>query len=128
MRRDLPAAQIAVQAAHAAAEAARHFLPPDRDHPHLVLCRVSSGDELLRAAHRLDRLGVRFTLFREPDRGGEATALATEPLAPGRRGVLGRYSCLTRADLLAAPEPEAGPRGPAAAAPDGWFPGGCAMT
>lgn len=128
MRRDLPAAQIAVQAAHAAVEAARHFLPPDHDHPHFVLCRVPSEPELLRAADRLERLGVRFKLFREPDRADEATALATEPLTHERRGVLARYPCLTRADLLAAPQPEAEPRGPAAAWPDRSFPGGCAMT
>jgi len=124
VRRDLPAAQIAVQAAHAALEAARHFLPPDHPHPHLVLCRVSSERDLLSAADRLDRRGVRFTIFREPDRAGEATALATEPLGPQFtpggpsarrvpcRGPLARYLCLTRADLLAAPEqPE--PRGSA---------------
>ena len=109
----MPAAQIAVQAIHAATEAARLFLPPDRPHPHLVLCRVSSERDLLSAADRLDRLGVRFQLFREPDRQCEATALATEPLGPECRGPLARYPCLTRADLLAAPETEPGPRGPA---------------
>jgi len=113
VRRDLPAAQIAVQAVHAAIEAARHFLPTDHPHPHLVLCRVSSERDLFAVADRLDRLGVRFQLFREPDRVGEATALATEPLGPERRGPLARYPCLTRADLVAAPETEPEPRGSA---------------
>ena len=113
MRRDLPAAQIAVQAVHAAIEAARHFLPPDQTHPHLVLCRVGSERDLLAAADRLERLGIRFQIFREPDRADEATALATEPLGPERRGPLARYPCLTRADLLAAPESEPEPRGSA---------------
>jgi hypothetical protein len=111
VRRDLPAAQIAVQAVHAAIDAARHFLPADHPHPHLVLCRVSSERDLFAAADRLDRLGIRFQLFREPDRAGEATALATEPLCPARRSPLARYPCLTRADLLAAPETEPEPRG-----------------
>ena len=111
-RRDLPAAQIAVQSAHAAIEAARRFLPTDHPHPHLVLCRVSSERDLLAAADRLDRLGIRFALFREPDRGGEATALATEPLGPDRRGTLARYPCLTRPDLLSALEAP-GERAPA---------------
>jgi hypothetical protein len=103
-----------VQAVHAAVEAARRFLTPDHPHPHLVLCRVPSERDLLAAADRLDRLGIRFQLFREPDRGDEATALATEPLGPDRRGVLARYPCLTRSDLLSAPEcvPAPGPTGP----------------
>lgn len=115
MRRDLPAAQIAVQAIHAAIEAARHFLAPDQAHPHLVLCSVGSERDLLAAADRLDRLGIRFQIFREPDRAGEATALATEPLGPDRRGPLARYPCLTRLDLLAfaPPETEAEQRGSA---------------
>ena len=113
MRRDLPAAQIAVQAIHAAIEAACRFLPPDHTHPHLVLCRVSSERDLLSAADRLDRLGIRFQLFREPDRDREATALATEPLGPDRRGPLARYHCLTRSDFLSAPETEPELRGSA---------------
>jgi hypothetical protein len=55
---DLPAAQMAVQAIHAAIEAARQFLAPDQPHPHLVLCRVSSERDLLAAADRLERLGA----------------------------------------------------------------------
>jgi len=113
VRRDLPAAQMAVQAIHAAMEATRQFLTSDQPHPHLVLCRVSSERDLLAAADRLERLGIRFQIFREPDRADEATALATEPLGPDRRAPMARYPCLTRADLLAAPETEPEPRGSA---------------
>jgi len=88
-----------VQAIHAAIEAARRFLHPDQLHPHLVLCRVTSERDLLAAADRLERAGVRFALFREPDRNNEATALATEPLSGDLRGVLARYPCLTHSDL-----------------------------
>jgi hypothetical protein len=88
-----------VQTAHAAIEAARLFLLPEQTHPYLVLCRVASERELLAAADRLERAGVRFTIFREPDRNNEATALATEPLCSQRRGVMARYPCLTRSDL-----------------------------
>lgn len=65
---------------------------------------MASERDLLAAADRLDRAGIRFTLFREPDRNNEATALATEPLYADRRRVLARYPCLTRSDLLSAPE------------------------
>ncbi|MBN9122728.1 MAG: hypothetical protein J0I06_26885 [Planctomycetes bacterium] len=117
VRRDLPAAQIAVQAAHAAVEAARSFLPAEQPHPHFVLCRVASERELLAAADRLERAGIRFSLFCEPDRANEATALATEALRADRRAVLARYPCLTRSDLLSAsesqdvPAPRGGPPG-----------------
>jgi hypothetical protein len=114
VRRDLPAARIAVQAVHAAVEAARQFFPPGHPHPHLVLCRVSSERDLLAAADRLDRAGIRTCIFREPDRDGEATALATEPLGPARRGPLARFPCLTRSDLLSTPQ--SGLCGPAAEA------------
>lgn len=69
-----------------------------------MLCRVASERDLLAAADRLDRAGIRFALFREPDRNDEATSLATESLRADRRGVLARYPCLTRSDLLSAPE------------------------
>jgi hypothetical protein len=83
-------------------ESARRFLAADGPHPHLVLCRVASERDLLAAADRLERAGVRFALFREPDFDNESTALATEPLGSDRRALLARYPCLSRADLLAA--------------------------
>jgi hypothetical protein len=94
-----------VQSAHAAVEATRGFLPANHPHPHFVICRVATERDLLAAADRLDRLGIRFRLFREPDRSGEATALATELLGHDRSRALARYPCLTRSDLLSAPEP-----------------------
>lgn len=81
----------------------RSFLAIEQPHPHLVLCGVATERDLLAAADRLERAGIRFALFREPDRNDEVTALATEPLGSARRGVLGRYRCLTRSDLLSAP-------------------------
>jgi hypothetical protein len=99
VRTDLPPGQIAVQASHAAVEAARRFLPPDSDHPHLVLCGVPSAARLLAAADYLFRRSVRHALFREPDRDNEPTALATEPLAGDRRRPLDRFRCLTARDF-----------------------------
>lgn len=105
VRLDLPAAQIAVQAVHAALDASRQFLPPDAEHPHLVLCGVASQERLLAAADHLFRRDIRYALFREPDRANEATALATEPLHGERRRSLERYRCLRREDFLAVPVP-----------------------
>lgn len=111
VRRDLPPTQIAVQAIHAAIEATRHFLSLDHPHPHLVLCRVSSQRDLLAAADRLDRLGIRLQIFRELDRMNEATALATEPLGAERRGFMDRYHCLSHLEFLPASQTEVEPRG-----------------
>lgn len=102
VRTDLPPGQIAVQATHAAIEAARRFLPPDSEHPHLVLCGVPSAERLLAAADYLFRRSVRHTVFREPDRGNEPTALATEPLIGDRRRPLDRFRCVTAQDFGAA--------------------------
>ena len=100
VRRDLSFPQQAVQAAHAALEAARAGLIPRgadeplAPHPHLVLCHVPSIDGLLRAADRLRGAGVRFRLFHEPDLGGAPTALATEPLRGEDRAPLRRFPLL----------------------------------
>lgn len=112
MRQDLPATQIAVQSVHAALEASRRFLSADCDHPHVVLCGVASEARLLAAADHLVRQNVRFTLFREPDRAGEAMALATEPLRGERRRSLGRFRCLSREDFRAVPDPGEGSNTP----------------
>jgi len=83
-----------VQAIHAAVDATRFFLSPEADHPHLVLCAVPSQQRLLAAADFLCLNNIRFALFREPDRGNEATALATEPLSGAARRALKRFHCL----------------------------------
>jgi hypothetical protein len=57
----------------------------------------------LAAADHLFRNDVRHALFREPDRGNEPTALATEPLSGDRRRPMARFRCLGPEDFLAAP-------------------------
>lgn len=83
---------------HAALEA-RRFLSSS-EHPHLVLCGVPSQERLLAAADFLFCRDVRHALFREPDLGGQATALATEPLRGERREVMQRFRCLQSSDFL----------------------------
>jgi hypothetical protein len=100
VRTDLTAPQICVQAIHAAIESTRNFLPPDSEHPHLVLCGVATIKRLLAAADYLFLHGIRHTLFREPDRDNEPTALATEPLCGERCALLNRFRCLTSNDFV----------------------------
>lgn len=99
VRRDIPAAQQSVQACHAAIEAARKFLAPGDEHPHLVLCGIADGSMLLRERERLDARGVRTACFYEPDIGGELTAIATEPLSGDARRLMRRYKILKEQDL-----------------------------
>jgi hypothetical protein len=45
----------------------------------------------MRAHDRLERQGIRTVLFREPDIGNQATALATEPVNGSVRKSLSKY-------------------------------------
>lgn len=81
--RDLPPGPQAVQSAHAALNFAM-------EHPeiaqswfkvsnYLALCSVEDEQALLALAQKADRHGLTFSIFREPDLGDRATALAIEP-------------------------------------------------
>lgn len=105
VRRDLTLPQQAVQAAHAAIEAARAgLIPRDNAHPHLVLCHVASVPALMNAAGRLALAGVRFQLFHEPDWDGVPTALATEPLRGEARAPLRRFPLLKESAMSDRPQ------------------------
>ena len=95
VRIDLTPSQQAVQACHAAIEAARSSLfPPGDEHPHLVLCGIGSEIELLNVLARLARLDIAFRPFCEPDLGGELTSLCTRPLRGDERLPLRHFRCL----------------------------------
>jgi len=79
------------QAAHAAHESGRHLADRTPDISSIVLCTVSSERALTDARDRLEFHGIRIVLFREPDLGGQATALATQPIEGPRRSPLSRY-------------------------------------
>jgi hypothetical protein len=94
VRQDLPPPQQAIQAAHACIEAARSFISPADEHPHLVLLAVADELQLARVLTRLLRLDVQCKPFHEPDLGHELTALATEPVRGARRRIFRNYQCL----------------------------------
>lgn len=82
-RRDLPLGQQAIQACHALREfTAQH---PEVDlqwyltSNHLALLEVPDETALSLLAEKANREGIKFSLFREPDRGDELTAVAFEP-------------------------------------------------
>lgn len=86
--------QQAVQSCHAAIESAKSFLSNELEHPHLVVLGVKGEQQLYNSARKLDKAGVQYRIFTEPDRNGEATALATEPIFGERRHLFRAYRCL----------------------------------
>lgn len=96
MREDLTKIQQSVQAAHALLEASRQGLfDALEEHPHLVLCGVSDPQSLQAEIQLLQKLGTKFTVFREPDLGNQVTAVATEALNSKARRQLRHLRLLT---------------------------------
>lgn len=87
VRTDLPLPQQAVQACHAAYEAGS--LSSDAEDIYLILCQVKDEKKLQLESEKLNGAGIEHALFREPDLGGQATALATLPLP--REASRGRF-------------------------------------
>ena len=96
IRTDLPPEQITVQTAHAAIVAAQSFFSDEQalSHPNLVVCSIRNEEGLHRAIAHLERNGVRFRTFIEPDRGNEMTAVATEPIFEDKRKIFKKFQCL----------------------------------
>ncbi len=80
---DLPVADQACQAIHAAHLAGRAFKYDEE--PHLVFLKARDEADLLRAADRLDRRGIEYIIWSEPDLDNRPTALATEPMPGNER-------------------------------------------
>jgi peptidyl-tRNA hydrolase len=88
-REDLPPGSQAVHLCHAMTE----FMVTHHEEAHrwhtssntLALLSVPDEKGLLRLATKANRRGVRFSLFHEPDRDNELTAIAFEP---GARSLL----------------------------------------
>lgn len=92
VRGDLPPPQRSVQAIHAAVEATRlGLIPPEIQHPHLVLCKARNEHDLLKQADYLSRCGIKYALFIEPDIGNQHTALATQPISGEQRRLLKKF-------------------------------------
>ena len=84
-RQDLKPAQRAVQACHAVAELMLRnrdcpaLLEWAKDHKTMVLLGVESEADLLSWEGKLAAEGIPTAIFREPDMGNQATALAVHP-------------------------------------------------
>ena len=78
-RTDLSAPQRAVQAIHAAIEAAKTFPLPEQ-HPNVVLLAVSNEDALNEAYFNALRADIPVVPFHEPDLDNQLTAVASAPV------------------------------------------------
>lgn len=90
VRTDLTESQQLCQAVHAAHEAGIRFGDPQRISS-VVVCSVPDEASLLLAKEKLDRFGIRSSVFVEPDLSDQSTALATEPIVGVQRKALSRY-------------------------------------
>ena len=84
-----------------------------------MFCEVADEAALRDACADLERAGVRFTSFHEPDRNGELTAIATAPVY-GRRGRAPLRAFQLLQDPCAAPRPPRTAAGLARAQPGGF--------
>lgn len=94
IRNDLSKPQQAVQSAHAAIESARAYLKLGEEHPSVIICSIKSEYKLLKCADELREKGIDFQIFREPDIGNQATALASRPLKGKDRAAFSRFQLM----------------------------------
>jgi len=91
IRKDLTSPQQICQAVHAAYESGMRLAQPTSRTDFTVICEIPDENALLIAQDEIERKGFRTIMFREPDLGGQATALATEPILKTQRKKLGKY-------------------------------------
>lgn len=94
IRKDLSFPQQVVQTAHATIEATKSFLNNELEHPHFIVLSIKDEQQLYKAAQKLDKAGIQYRIFTEPDRNNEATAIATEPIFGENRRLFRSYRCL----------------------------------
>jgi hypothetical protein len=94
VRNDLSIPQQAVQASHAAIESARKHLKPGDEHPSVIICSIKNENKLLKCAEEFKAAGIDHTIFREPDIGNAATALASRPMIGKERKAFSRFQLM----------------------------------
>ena len=94
IRKDLSPQQIAVQACHASIEIARNYITPQEEHPSVIICEIKNEEKLFSLINYLKSHNIKFKEFREPDRGNELTAIATELLFGEERIPMKRFQLL----------------------------------
>lgn len=94
-RQDIKPEYQLVQTAHAALELGATLKPEQVKNLHFTCCGVDDLEDLEAIQDLLDDLGHRYIAFREPDIGNQMTAIAVEPIAENKRGILRNFPLLT---------------------------------
>ena len=88
-RRDLPISTQAVQSAHAVIDFQHEYPVESREWQttsnYLALLTVADEYQLDKLIQKAELLGIKHTIFREPDLGNEMTAVAFEPSDKSRK-------------------------------------------
>ena len=85
IREDISSAQKIVQLGHACHEAGK--LLNHSEHKHvssLILLSAKDEDDLLEIAERINRAGITFHMFHEPDNNMGYSAICTRPVSSTR--------------------------------------------
>ena len=100
IRENISPAQKIVQLGHACHEAGK--LLNHSEHKHvssLILLSAKDEDDLLEIAERIDRAGITFHMFYEPDMNSY-TAICTRPITADRERAFFKKWDLYRADTI----------------------------
>jgi hypothetical protein len=85
----------AAQASHAIFAAAQTLYDPSKEQPHFCICTVKNEEALYKVIEVLQKNGIRYTVWHEPDFPGvPLTAIATEPVAGEQRRLFKRCQLL----------------------------------
>jgi len=85
IREDISPAQKIVQLGHACHEAGKLLDHSEhKDVSSLVLLSAEDEDDLLQIAEWIDRAGIEFSIFHEPDNGMGHSAICTRPVSSAR--------------------------------------------
>ena len=90
IRKDLPLNHQIVQACHSALEAGSEFKEPGRI-PNLILLELKNSEHLEEATRLLDKHGIKYHKFFEPDNNIGHSSITTEPLCDERRKALSNF-------------------------------------
>lgn len=93
IRQDLSPTYQIVQAAHATHQAGIRFGGTEKP-THFVLCGAKNEADLTKIAQYLERNGIEFEMFHEPDHNTGYSAIATKPLYGEERRPLRRFQLL----------------------------------